>query len=139
MRGHDFTLSAAARRAAFLIGSTRRSAHSYCVASSATPANIASKPGPGSTSAAIPTRISSQPAPSTTTRFAVLFTVFTILVRNGRADRLVPWYEAGRSQSSSSELTSSCVPGRGAHGSSLEGRTTISSSPRASSDTVGSK
>src|SRR6476469_1136643 len=74
IRGLVLTLSAAPRRAARLTGSTRRSAHSYCVASSATPANSASSPGPGSTSAAMPTTTMSQPSTSRPTRLAARFT-----------------------------------------------------------------
>ena len=119
IRGPDFTLSAAPRRAAFFTGSSRRSAHSYCVASRNTPANRASSPGPGSTSAAMPTRTRIQPRDSTAMPLEQTF--------------------ARDHHSSSSEPASLCVPGRGAQGSSLAGRTTISSSPRASSVTVGSK
>ena len=46
---------------------------------------------------------------------------------------------AVRPAQSSSASSSPCVPGRGAHGSSLAGRTTMSRSPRASSVTTGSK
>ena len=42
-------------------------------------------------------------------------------------------------QTSSVDVSSPCVPGRGAHGRSRAGRTTISRSPRASWETTGSK
>ena len=74
IRGHDATLSAAVFSAALRTRSKRRSAHLYCVARSAIPAKISSRPGPGNTSAATPAANSTHPKLSKTIRFPFLLT-----------------------------------------------------------------
>ena len=73
IRGQVSTELAAPLSASRLIGSTRRSAHSYCWESRTMPPAIISSPGPGRTNAAMPTTSSAQPTISRPIRLAAAF------------------------------------------------------------------